>query len=173
MASGCTYLYDDNGLMQQQKIEVYLWPLFKVDPRIVCTYNYHGKYFIPEEYRISETLNKNHYCILYLDFPKYMKPVTYTLKSSDSYIEFLKLKHPCNKDNINQSEEIRALYGDSMGHLEQILNDLKDKDKYFKDIEGRKKEYLKKKEQEQNRKNSFSNDSYNETDKLTFKETKK
>lgn len=140
LGSCSTPIYDEYGMMMRGTIELFLWPLFSIDPRIVCCYPYMGKYFVAPDERSSLNFDKKNYTILYIEMPKFPRPVAYVLKTPQSYKEFLKLKHPKKSDNVNTTYEIKVLYGTSMNHLEYIMDTLKDRDRYFLELETKRKE---------------------------------
>ncbi len=147
--------------MQSKTIEVYIWPLFKNDPRVVSISQYFGKFH--ENYLVNDQMkfSKKDFCVVYVDFPRFVKPFAHILKTPQSYREFLKVKHP-GKD-VNSTYEIVSLYATSMEDLDQIVNSLRDKDYYFLEVERKRKEneILKKQQQiqdqERNRAKSFGN----------------
>ena len=122
--------------MESNIIELFLWPLYKVDSRVVCTAPYLGNYHIKDEHKVK---NKNDYCTLILEFPIFAKPIIYSLKSPQSYREFLKLKNP-HTDDINSMTEITSLYENSFEHLDKIIESLRDTDTYFMNIDKRRRE---------------------------------
>jgi hypothetical protein len=142
LGSCSTPLFDENGIMYSGIIQLNIWPLVSIDPRIVCTFSYLGKHSINEQ----TDYDKKDYCILYLEFPKFIKPLAYTLKSPQSYIEFLKLKYPKEQGNVNNINEIKSLYANSMDHMEYIIDSLKNRDAYFMEVDKRRKEQEKRKE---------------------------
>lgn len=140
---GCcsTSIFDENGLLRQGLVEMAIWPLFKIDPRIVCTDNYLGKHNFQDEVikEKMKKMDKSMFTMLYVEFPKFSYPFQYTLKTPYSYIEFLKLKHPTYENKVNSTVEIQNLYASSMDHLEVIINSLKNKDQYFIELEKKSK----------------------------------
>jgi hypothetical protein len=142
LGSCSTPLYNENGIMYSGVIEMNLWPLVSIDPRIVCTFPYLGKHSINEQ----SQYNKKDYCRLYIEFPKFIRPVAYTLKSPQSYIEFLKLKYPKEQNNVNNINEIKSLYANSLDHFEYILDSLRNRDAYFMELDKKRKEQDRKKE---------------------------
>src|SRR5690349_2200324 len=106
-------------------LELYIWPQFKIDPRVVCTFPYLGKHFVSPGQRRDLEFDIKNYCVLYFEFPKYRKPVVFSLKTPHSYSEFLKLKNPEFRERVNSNYEIRVLYYNSLDHLDVILDSLK------------------------------------------------
>ncbi len=113
---------------------MYIWPLFNSDPRVICCFPYHGKYYTQEK----ENFNDANYCIIYLELPKFVQPVAHVLKTPQSYRDFLSIKYPNEK--INKTQEIRKLYVNSLEQLDEIIENLKNRDQYFLKLEKKKKE---------------------------------
>lgn len=136
MKLGCatTAIYEENGVMANGILKLYIWPLFVSDPRVVCCFPYHGKYYTQQK----ENFNDNNYCILYLELPKFKQPVAHVLKTPQSYRDFLSVKYPNEK--INKTQEIRKLYVNSLEQLDEIIENLKNRDQYFLKLEKKKKE---------------------------------
>ena len=124
--------------MLSKIVEVYVWPLFKIDPRAVSMSQYFGKFH--QNYDVDKTgvFDKKDYCIIYIDFPKFVRPFAHILKTPQSYREFLRVKHP--DQDVNSLHEIHSVYSSSMEDLDQIVNSLRDKDYYFLELERKKKE---------------------------------
>ena len=137
LGSSSVPIFNENGIMESNKIELFLWPLYKVDQRVVCTAPYLGKYHLKGDQQ--PTYNKEDYCTIILEFPLFSKPIIYTLKSPQSYREFLKLKNP-HIDDINSMTEITSLYENSFEHLDKIIESLRDTDTYFMNIDKKRKD---------------------------------
>lgn len=146
-------IFDENGVLKEGPIELNIWPLYKIDPRIVCTNNYMGKHYIHDK-DSKEPYDKMKFCSMIIELPKYARKPIYTLKSPFSYKEFLKLKYPNYENKVNQCGEILSLYSSSLDHLSSIINSLKNRDQYFTDIDKKQKKILinakNKKEEENN-----------------------
>jgi len=137
LGSSSTTIFNENGVLLNNKVEMFIWPLYKTDPRIICTDPYHGKYHLKNK---AETeINKNDYCIIYLEFQKFSKPIIYSLKSPQSYREFLRIKNP-NGGNVNTMSEITSLYENSFESLDKIVNSLRNRDEYFLQLDKKRKE---------------------------------
>jgi hypothetical protein len=123
--------------MESKTVEVYIWPLFKNDPRVVSISQYYGKF---HENAATGPLNfkKKDFSIIYLDFPKFVRPFAHILKTPQSYRDFLRVKHP--DQDINSLYEIFSVYSTSMEDLDQIVNSLRDKDYYFLEVEKKRRE---------------------------------
>jgi hypothetical protein len=150
-----TTLYDSNGIMEQGVIPLYIWPLFKIDPRISCCYPYKGRFHNVHagqqmanlnsknnHFSNNEKFNEDDYCTLYIELPKFTLPVAFVLKTPNSYREFLKSKYPQDY-KINYAYEMTVLYSNSMDQLEEILDNLKNRDQYFLKLDKKKKELMK------------------------------
>lgn len=169
LGSCSTPLYDDNGIMEQGVIPLYIWPLFKTDPRIVCCFPYKGKYQMEGN---KGPFNEDDYCVLYIEFPKFVRPVAYVLKSPQSYREYLKLKYP-NEDKINNTYEMKILYSNSMDQLEEILDNLKNRDQYFLKLDKKKKEMKEKRENYSHYSRSKKNSDHKEEESYLIENKKK
>jgi len=123
--------------MESNKVELFLWPLYKVDSRVVCTDPFLGKYHLGKNE--NHIRNNNDYCTIILEFPVFAKPIIYTLKSPQSYRDFLKLKNP-HIDDINSMIEITSLYENSFEHLDKIIESLRDTDTYFMNVDKKRRE---------------------------------
>jgi hypothetical protein len=126
LGSCCSPLYDANGIMVK-KLAMNIWPLVAIDPRIICTYDYMGKYYQKEGEKSNE-FDKKKFCTLYIEFPSLVRNMVYTLKTPYSYREFLKIKYSKDYDNVNNTYEMKLLYVNSMEHLEQLIDNLRNRD---------------------------------------------
>lgn len=134
-------IFDQFGYMKEGPQELNFWPLFQIDPRIVCADNYLGKEYLSDPLANVE-YDKNKYCSIILEFPIFPKKLAYTLKTPYSYKEFLKLKHPNSESKINYCKEITDLYSSSLDHLDKIISSLKNRDQYFIDLDKKQRQKL-------------------------------
>ena len=142
---GCcsTTLYNENGFIKQGLVPMNVWPLFKIDPRIVSTYDFYQKYNSKEKNISLDKINANYFTI-YIEFPVYSKPVKYSLKTPFSYRELLKVrvKEKDKAKSINLRDEIQILYGSSLEDLEYILYSLRNREQYFYNLDRTRDEYI-------------------------------
>ena len=138
LGSGCCTFFDQKGAMNPNISEIYIWPLFKASSRVVMGDAYHGSYSNSsnnnEENPHKLMLDKSDFCIVYLEFQKFAKPLIHSLKTLREEKQFLRIKYPYVDDKQNTFKEIENLYSNSLDNLDIILNSLKDKDKYFSDL---------------------------------------
>lgn len=167
--------------MENKTIEIFIWPFFKIDPRIISMSQYYGKYHQIQNDKDEKVINyefvKKDYCILSIEFPKFVKPLAYILKTPNSYREFLKIKNSINENRaVNDLNEIKDIYSSSMNDLEEIVDSLRDKDNYFLRVEKQRKqnEEIKLIEHERNRSKSLANNKQSDDDeKAKLKDSSK
>jgi hypothetical protein len=120
-----TPLFDDNGFLIRGVIPLYIWPLFHSDPRIVGASPFHGKYHD----EAKTCFDDKNYCRLFIEFPKFIKPFVYMLKSPQSYMDFQAIKYPHTKPS--KTLEVKEVYADALEQLEELIDNLQNKDEYF------------------------------------------
>jgi len=102
--------------------EVYVWPFFENDLKVISTAPFHRKRTSDP----NETFNKNNYGIIYLEFPKFCKKVIHTSKSPKSYWEFLSIKtNSVNKtSNCYDIDQFKKFYKKSITNTDKIIKNL-------------------------------------------------
>jgi len=140
LGSGSTTFFDHKGVMNSNIVELFIWPLYDTCSRIVCCDPYHGTYFSHvqnqnnSEDNQQKLFDKSDFCVIYLEFRKFANPLIYSLKSLKETKQFLRTKYPFQEEKQNSFKEIDNLYSNSLEDLDFILNSLKDKDKYFSNL---------------------------------------
>jgi len=62
LATGSIQIYDEHGLLQSGVQEVFVWPFFENDVKVISTAPFHRKRTSDP----NELFNKNNYLIIYL-----------------------------------------------------------------------------------------------------------
>ena len=63
IASGQTPIFKENGFQDRNLYEIYIWPLYKIDPRLISMSQYLGKVYEKNDFR-NESFDKRNYCIV-------------------------------------------------------------------------------------------------------------
>ena len=112
-------------MMDNKTLEVFIWPLFKIDPRVISISQFLGKINNNKEFFI-----KKDFCIIKIDLPKFAKTFVHILKTPKSYIKFLDLKDK-NSKNKEGNNEKKDDYSTRINDFKNILDNLKNTDDYF------------------------------------------
>ena len=131
LGSGSMQIYDEHGIMKSGLQELYIWPFFENDLRVVNTFPFNRK----SSFDKSEKFDKRNFGILYIELPKFAKPLHHTVKTHESYSDFLKIKHTPTLNfekhhpKITKKEkyekykfpEFRKFYFDSISNTENLI----------------------------------------------------
>lgn len=71
----CKNLFDNSGKLIQGRINLNLWPFYRIDPRITCM----GEYYC----RVPGDSDKVKNCFITLQFDSYQCPMYYSLRDGD------------------------------------------------------------------------------------------
>ena len=69
------------------------------------------------------SMEKDKYPIITITLPKFSSPLIYTVKNSNSYKNFLKIKYQKEQTN-DDFEEITTLFGDSQTDIKKVINSI-------------------------------------------------
>ena len=110
------------GFINQKLYEVYVWPLYQIDFRSISMSQFLRK--VEKNEIIKENFDKRDYCIIYLEFQSFIKPLAHTIKSPENCKDFLEVKYS-KEVKFSTLLEVKNLFSTSIQDLEEIFKTMK------------------------------------------------